>query len=65
MVKVLYIIYENRRMKTVEFVLILRGRGRRERTISLLTKGVKSLSKMYSKPMCKYHNVSSCTIIIC
>jgi methylphosphotriester-DNA--protein-cysteine methyltransferase len=52
-------IYENRRMKSVEIVLRREegGRGR-------MMEGV-NLTKIYCKHICKYHNVSPCTAIIC
>jgi hypothetical protein len=51
-------IYGNRRMKPVEIVL-KRGEWERKRT----TEGVNL--KIYCKHICKYHNISPCTTIIC
>jgi hypothetical protein len=48
-------ICENRRMKPVENVL-REGRGKRENDGG---------GKSYCKHICKYHNVSLCTAIIC
>jgi hypothetical protein len=47
--------YENRRMKSVEIVLRRKagGRGR-------MMEGINP-TRIYSKHMCKYHNVSPCT----
>jgi hypothetical protein len=52
-------IYENRRMKPVEIVLRRgkRGRGRMMERVNLI--------KIYCKHICRYHNVSLCTTIIC
>jgi hypothetical protein len=51
-------IYENRRIKPVEFVL-RRGRGGKRKN----DEGSKL--KTYGKQICKYHNVSPSTTIIC
>jgi hypothetical protein len=52
-------IYENRRMKPVEIVLRRKGEGR-GRTME----GINP-SKIYFKYICKCHNVSPCTAMVC
>jgi hypothetical protein len=51
-------IYDNRTIKPVEIVL----RSREEKREN--NGGGKS-NKIYWKYICKYHNVSSCTTIVC
>jgi hypothetical protein len=50
-------IYENRRVKPVEIVLKNRGGGRMMEEVNLI--------KIYSKHICKCHNLFPCTTIIC
>jgi hypothetical protein len=51
-------IYENRKMKPVEIVLRREGVGKRENN-------GRAKSNIYYKYICKYHNVSPCTTVIC
>jgi hypothetical protein len=59
MVDAFCIIYENRRMKSVEIVSKKEERGK-GRTMEEVNP-----TKIYFKYICKYHNVSPCTTIIC
>jgi hypothetical protein len=58
MVDVLASICENRRVKPVEIVLRRRQGGRRRMM------GGGTLTKIYCKYICEYHNVSPCAAII-
>jgi hypothetical protein len=52
-------IHENRKMKPVEIVLrrVVGGRGRTMDTVNE--------TKIHLKHICKHHNVSPCTTIVC
>jgi hypothetical protein len=55
----LLFIYGKGKMKPAEIVLRRRGGRNRENN------GGVNLTKIYCKHMCKYHNVSPCTTVIC